>query len=138
MDDLKTMKSLGARNRYLTFEIISESEVQFGDFVNVAWNSILSFLGERGASRAGVWIVKDLWDQKQQKGVVKCSHRAVESVRSALALITRIGDSRIIINIAGVSGTMQSAKTKFFGMRDLASFSQQAQQPPQVTEASAR
>lgn len=125
------MKTLAGKKRYLAFEIISESDVEFVDFVNVAWNSILTFIGERGASKSGIWFVKDLWDPKQRKGVVKCSYRAVESVRASLALITRIGDNRIIINILGVSGTLRSAKTKFFGMRDLASFSAQPQNSEQ-------
>src|SRR3989338_7891620 len=125
MDDkLKAPKSMIAgKKRYLYFEIISESPVEFSDFVNVFWNSSMSFIGELGSAKASIWIVKDLWDQKQQKGVVKCSHRFVEKIRLILSLIGRIGDQRVIVNVLGISGTLNSAKAKVMSMRDLASYS---------------
>lgn len=124
MDEkLKTLKPMiVGKKRYLSFEIISESPVEFSDFVNVFWNSVMSFIGELGAAKASIWIVKDLWDQKQQKGVIKCSHRFVEKIRLVLSLTGRIGDQRVIVNVLGISGTMNSAKAKIMSMRDLASY----------------
>lgn len=108
--------------RYLTFEVISDGPVEFSSVVNVIWSAVLTFLGERGTARAGLWIVKDMWDDRQQRGVVKCGHNAVEAVRAALALVTQTGDRRVILNILGVTGTLQSARAKFFGVRDLTTF----------------
>ncbi|MBI2085499.1 MAG: ribonuclease P protein component 2 [Candidatus Aenigmarchaeota archaeon] len=124
MDDkLKTLKPMIAgKKRYLSFEIISESSVEFADFVNVFWNSSMSFIGELGSAKASIWIVKDLWDQKLQKGVIKCSHAFVEKIRLILSLIGRIGDQRVIVSVLGVSGTLNSAKAKIMSMRDLASY----------------
>lgn len=124
MDEkLKALKPMiTGKKRYLPFEIISESPVEFPDFVNVFWNSAMSFIGELGAAKASIWIVKDLWDQKQQKGVIKCSHRFVERIRLILSLIGRIGDQRVIVNVLGISGTLNSAKAKITSMRDLTSY----------------
>ncbi|MBI3413632.1 MAG: hypothetical protein HY051_06185 [Candidatus Aenigmarchaeota archaeon] len=125
MDEkLRTLKPMIAgKKRYLCFEIISETAVEFADFVNVFWNSAMSFIGELGSAKASIWIVKDLWDQKQQKGVIKCSHRFVEKIRLILSLINRIGDQRVIVNVVGISGTLNSAKAKIISMRDLTSYS---------------
>ena len=124
VEKLRLLKPLiTGKKRYLTFEIISESPIQFSDFVNVFWNSSVLFIGEIGSARASLWVVKDLWDQKQQKGVIKCSHRSVEKIRLVMSLISRIGDERVIVNVFGVSGTMRSARTKIMGMRDLGSYS---------------
>src|SRR3989338_1591105 len=122
MDDkLKAPKSMIAgKKRYLYFEIKCESAVEFVDFVNVFWNSAMSFIGELGSAKAAIWIVKDLWDQKQQKGVIKCSHTFVEKIRLVLSLISRVGDQRVIISVLGVSGTLNSARAKIMSMRDLA------------------
>ena len=124
MDDkLKTPKPMIAgKKRYLSFEIVSESPIEFSDFVNVFWNSSMSFIGELGSAKASIWIVKDLWDQKQQKGVIKCSHRFVEKIRLVLSLIGRIGDQRVIVSVLGISGTLNSAKAKIMSMRDLTSY----------------
>lgn len=113
---------IAGKKRYLSFEIISESSVEFADFVNVFWNSSMSFIGELGSAKASIWIVKDLWDQKLQKGVIKCSHAFVEKIRLILSLIGRIGDQRVIVSVLGVSGTLNSAKAKIMSMRDLASY----------------
>lgn len=125
MDEkLKAIKPMIAgKKRYLSFEIMSELPVEFSDFVNVFWNSSMSFIGELGSAKASIWIVKDLWDQKQQKGVIKCSHRFVEKIRLVLSLISRIGDQRVIVSVLGVSGTLNSAKAKIMSMRDLSSYS---------------
>ncbi len=122
-EKLRPLKPLIAgKKRYLAFEIISELPVDFLDFVNVFWNSSMSFIGEMGSAKASLWIVKDFWDPKQQKGVIKCSHRFVEKVRLVMSLISRIGDQRVIINILGVSGTLNSAKAKITGLKDLTAY----------------
>ncbi len=113
---------IAGKKRYLSFEIVSESPIEFSDFVNVFWNSSMSFIGELGSAKASIWIVKDLWDQKQQKGVIKCSHRFGDNIRLVLSLIGRIGDQRVIVSVLGISGTLNSAKAKIMSMRDLTSY----------------
>ena len=114
--------SLRERKRYLGFEIISEDKIDFGEFVNAFWHSSLNFLGELGAAKVGVWLIKDLWDEKRQRGLIKCRHTQVENVRTTLALINRIGDTQVIARTLGLSGTMKTARKKFFGERDLRDF----------------
>ena len=111
-------------HRYLAYQVVSESRVPFPELTNTIWGSILSFLGELGAAKANVWIIKDTYDEEKQIGLIRCNHTSVEQVRSALALISRIGDTRVIVKVLGISGTMKAARKKFFGEVDLENFTQ--------------
>ncbi len=114
--------TLRGKKRYIAFEVISEKNLDFSEVLNAFWHSLLNFVGELGTSETNIWFVKDTWEEKNQRGLVRCDHRYVEYVRSALALIDRIGDSRVIAFSLGVSGTMKAAKRKFFGERTLEDF----------------
>ncbi len=114
--------SLRPRWRYIAYQVMSEEKVKLEDLMNTIWHSILNFLGEAGASQSGIWIIKNTYDENRQMGLIRCKHTAVEQVRTALALVQRVGDTRIVIRVLGVSGTIKTAKKKFFGERDLKNF----------------
>ena len=113
---------LRERRRYLAFEIISEQKILVPDLINTIWHSVLNFLGEFGSSQADISFVKNVYDEKKQMGLLRCSHLYVESVRTALALIQRIGDMRVVVRILGISGTIKAARQKFFGEATLETF----------------
>jgi len=114
--------SLRGRRRYLAYQVLSEQKFLFQDLINGIWHSVLNFLGEFGASEADLWIAKDIYDEKKQLGVIRCSHTSVEQIRAALALVERIGDVRVVIKVLGVSGTIKATKMKFFGETTLTEF----------------
>jgi ribonuclease P/MRP protein subunit POP5 len=118
MDEVRRPKilpsSLRDRERYLAFHIISEQGVLLQDISNTIWHSILNFLGELETSKARIKIIKDCYEEKKQMGILRCSHEHVESVRAALALIERIGDTRVIFKVLGVSGSIKVTRMKFF------------------------
>jgi len=101
---------------------MSEDKIQYNDLLNGLWHSILNFLGEFGASEAEIWIVRNLYDERKQSGMIRCSHRYLEKIRAALSLIERIGDTRVIIKVLGVSGTIKAAKMKYFSETSLTQF----------------
>ena len=114
--------TLRSRKRYIAFQVITEDKVLLNDVFNSIWHSLLNFLGEYGVANAGIWISKANYDEAKKLGIIKCNHTSVEHVRTSLALIQRIGDSRAIVKVLGVSGTIKAAKKKFFGEVDLYSF----------------
>lgn len=114
--------TLRERRRYLAFKVISKNKIPLADISGAIWHSILNFLGELGTAQANVWLVKNVYDEKNQLGLIRCTHTAVEHVRAALALVNRIGDQRVIVKVIGVSGTIKAARKKYFGEKDLASF----------------
>jgi len=114
--------SLRGRRRYIAYQVISEDKILLDDLINTIWHSTLNFLGEQGTSKTDIWIAKDTYDEKNQSGLIRCSHDSVEQVRTSLALIERIGDVRVVLKVLGISGTMNAAKMKFFGETRLTEF----------------
>lgn len=110
------------RKRYIAFRILSEEDIEFGNLVNGLWHSLLNLMGELETAKCNSWVVKDKWDEDKQIGLVKCNHEHVKHVRSALALIEMLGDTKVIIKTLGVSGTMKGAEKKFFGKKNLKDF----------------
>ncbi|MFH1473541.1 MAG: Rpp14/Pop5 family protein [Candidatus Aenigmatarchaeota archaeon] len=125
MDDRRPKSlppSLRGRRRYIAYQVISEEKVLLQDLINSIWHSILNFLGEHGSSEADIWIARDIYDEKKQMGLIRCSHLTVEHIRASLALMERIGDTRVVVKVLGVSGTIKAAKMKFFGETRLTEF----------------
>lgn len=116
--------SLRPTRRYIAYQIISENKVDYDGLLNAIWHSILNFLGEFGASEAEIWIVRNLYDDRKQSGMIRCSHKYLERIRAALSLIERVGDTRVIVKVLGVSGTIKAAKMKYFSETSLIEFTQ--------------
>ena len=114
--------SLRQKGRYIVFEILSENPIEYRDFLDAVWNSATGLLGELGAADSNIRVLKNLYDTKSQRGVIKCRHDMVEHVRTSLTMISIIGESRVAIRVDGVTGTIKSARNKYLGMRDLRSY----------------
>jgi len=108
--------------RYLVFEIISRKDFDIAEAVDALWQSSLLLFGETGASKFSLWVPFNLYDREKKRGIVKCAHTSVEEVRSAIAAIRQIGNEPVIVHVLGVTGTILSAKKKFFGIVDLKAF----------------
>jgi ribonuclease P/MRP protein subunit POP5 len=104
------LPTLREKERYIKFKVISEGPIHYSDLESAIWNSFLDFYGELGVSELSLWIIKNLWDEGEQVGVIKCNNRSVEKVLAGLGLISRLGDSRIIFKILKVSGTIKGLK----------------------------
>jgi len=71
---------------------------------------MLQFLGELGYGKAGVMIV-DAWEDN--KGVIKTNTQSVDSVKTALTMVNRIGDQEVLVKTISVSGMLKKAKNRF-------------------------
>lgn len=100
--------------------------MSFSEFTSAVWNSTIGFLGELQTSEARMWLIRNLYDEKSQKGVLKCAHDRIEHVRAALAMITMVGETRAIVRIIGVTGTIKSARNKYLGMPTIDRFQTKA------------
>jgi len=54
----------------------------------------------------------------RQAGIIKCRHDSVEKVRAMLALISVVSESKCMVHILGVTGTIKSAKSKYFSSQE--------------------
>jgi ribonuclease P/MRP protein subunit POP5 len=112
---MKILKpTLREKERYIAFQVLSEEgeELNYSDLEAAIWNTMLDFLGEEGVSKTSVWLMKDCWDQKTQKGILRCNNKSVQEVIASLGLIDRLGDNRITFKILKISGTIKSIREK--------------------------
>jgi len=116
--------TLRPKKRYIAFQVIAENgqKFTFDEIANVIWHALAEFAGEINAALSRMWVMKDLWEEERMTGVIRCSHTAVELVRSALVLIDRIGDTRVAFLILGVSGTVKGVRRKFLMRKTLEDF----------------
>ena len=64
----------------------------------------LQFLGELGMARAGIQFLEDTWNEKDSTGIIRVSHKYVDEVKAALALVKEFEGKKITINSIKVSG----------------------------------
>lgn len=106
---LRTLPSLREKHRYISFKIISQEPVQYSDFEQALWHVLLELYGESGVSKTSFWLMKNLYDWREQQGVIRCNHRSVSRILAALGFVARLGDSKVVIKILKVSGTLKGA-----------------------------
>lgn len=111
--------TLRTKKRYIVYNIISEKPIEYPDFIDAIWDSCFSLFGEMGTSNMRLWNISNLYNDKEQKGVVKCEHIAVEKVRSCLASIQVIGETKAIVKVIGVTGTLKNAQQKYLKNEDI-------------------
>src|SRR2546425_4448871 len=102
--------TLREKSRYIKLRIISEEPIVYEDLETAIWNTFLDFYGELGVSKFSLWLIKNLWNATEQTTVLKCNNESVQKVVAGLGLISRLGDSRILIKILNVSGTLRKLK----------------------------
>ncbi|MFH0711104.1 MAG: Rpp14/Pop5 family protein [Candidatus Aenigmatarchaeota archaeon] len=105
------MPTLREKERYIAFQAISEDSVMYSDLESAIWDSMMDFFGELGTAKTSMWIVKNLYDEQNQMGVIKCNNKSVQEVITGLGLISRLGDARVTIKILSVSGTIRGLKS---------------------------
>lgn len=103
----KSSPTLRERDRYVHFKIISEESVGYSDVEAAIWNTLLDFYGELGMSQTSMWLVRNLWDPREQSGVIKCNNLSVPQVVAGLGFISRLGESRVAFKILKISGTIK-------------------------------
>ncbi|MHC1579736.1 MAG: Rpp14/Pop5 family protein [Candidatus Alkanophagales archaeon] len=110
--------SLREKKRYLVFEVLSEGEVERGEFLKELWNSLYSLFGETVASGCKLWLIdfgrEGVFEGFEvYTGIVRCAHKRTDEVRAALACIPSVGGKRVSIRVRGISGTIKAARRKF-------------------------
>ncbi len=102
--------TLKEKKRYIYFKVHSNYPVKYVDMRNAVFDSIFDLIGELGLAKSNTHFVKNLWDQKNQTGILKCSHTFVDQIKLATSLIHQIGESQVIFQSLRVSGTIKGLK----------------------------
>ena len=103
------------KHRYIAFEIISEiNEITEEQLLNTIWYQLYTLYGEHGTSKMGLWLME--YDPESKKGILRCSLKELDKLRSVLATITSFEKKKepeVIVYILGISGTIKSIKKRF-------------------------
>ncbi len=108
------LSSLKERKRYLAFEAVSEDPL--GDPSEIRSDIMaqtIDFLGEFGAAEAGIWFIDERWDVKNQRGVIRVNNLSVDKLKTALSLIEKINNQRVLMRSLGVSGILNKAVDRY-------------------------
>ncbi len=110
------LPSLREKKRYLAFEIISKKKIDsFSSVSKAIWQSMLSYLGEKGAAKAGIWLLSDKYHTTKQRGLIKVGHKSVNDLKASLALLNQIEGEQVIVRSLGVSGILNKANKHIAG-----------------------
>lgn len=101
------------KHRYIVFKIHSKKRISSRDFIRKIWKSIDDLFGCKGSANTGLWVVD--FDDKENKGIIRCDLKSLKTVKVALIMITDIAKNiPMMVQILGVSGTIKTAKEKFY------------------------
>jgi RNase P/RNase MRP subunit POP5 len=89
---------------------VSEQPLNEQILVDAVQASVHRLFGEYGASKANLKLIKAV--PKKRQFVIRCSHKALEQVRAAIASTTAIDGKSGAIHVLGVSGTLKALSKK--------------------------
>jgi RNase P/RNase MRP subunit POP5 len=98
------------KRRYLALEVVSEQLLNEQVVLDTVQASVQRLFGEYGASKANLKLTKTIPEKRQF--VIRCSHKALEQVRAAIASTTDINGETVAIHVLGVSGTLKALSKK--------------------------
>ncbi len=98
------------RKRYILIKVDSEPRAEKTLVGRLVIQAGMQFLGELGMARAGIQFLEDTWNAERQTGIIRASHKYVDEVKSALALVKEFEGKKITINSIKVSGEINKLK----------------------------
>lgn len=101
------MPSLREKKRYMLYQVVSDkkfSQVEIETTIKKAQND---FLGILGSAKAGVMILKNKFDEKEQTGIIRVSAKYMDHMKTALGLVQKIKDHDAVIRTIKVSGVLK-------------------------------
>ena len=91
-------------------QITADDLLSQRELLDAMWGSLTKLYGEYGASSSNLSLIE--YNEEKKIALVRVSLRALQPVRVALALITRIADSDATVNVVGISGTLKSLRER--------------------------
>ena len=99
--------ALRKKNRYIAFEVISEEKLDKNSLFNAISETLFSLFGETK------FLGLELKHFDGKRGILKCYRESLKDVKFGLNLVSEVENSKVMIRILGVSGTIKSCMRKF-------------------------
>jgi RNase P/RNase MRP subunit POP5 len=109
MIKLKLLKpSHKEKKRYIVYKVQAEQQLDMRTFQDELVSKLQSFLGVFQSAQAGIQTVK--YDTKNQQGILRVNHLAVDMIKASFALIDSINKVPVTVSSKGVSGILKKAQ----------------------------
>ncbi len=105
--------SLRDRKRYVVFEILSEKTFSSKDISKALKEVFLQLFGEIGLAKMNYSFIE--FNEKTQKGIVRCKHTALEETKTGILFLKEINGIKITPKTLTTSGTLKKARSYFKG-----------------------
>lgn len=102
------------RKRYLAFEVVSPKPID--DFSRISasiGSATQGYLGQLECAKAGIMLLKDSYDKKRQKAIIRVSNKYLDKMRAVLALVKEVDGQNVILRSTGVSGMLTKTKKEY-------------------------
>jgi len=103
------LPTLRERKRYVGFQVISEKRFTEPEVSKKILEITKEFFGTYLLAKAGIIILKNKYDEKDQTGIIKISHKYVDQLKTSLGLVTKIKDHDAMIRTTTTSGILKKA-----------------------------
>ena len=115
MNKIKALKpSLRENKRYLAFEILSDVKIKdFSQVRDSLQDALTGYVGAQGSSQAGIIVLKERYDNKKQRGIIRVNHNHVDELKASLCFIENIDGNKVIVKSLGVSGILKKSQEKY-------------------------
>ncbi len=100
----------GVRRRYLHIIVNSSGQLTKVQLDETIRKSLLSLFGIKGLSEVDLFLTD--YNEEERRGIVRCSHNGLRTLRAAIAFITSINAETAVIHVDRVSGTIKRLKKK--------------------------
>ena len=94
--------------RYLRLKIHSEASVTFEEILEEYWEKVPEFIGLKDFSDADAWLIKNRFDQEDQKAVLRVKREYERDFEAALSLIESFDGKKGFVEVEKVSGSISS------------------------------
>lgn len=101
--------TLRESNRYAAIVLVAEGTYTRRDLLNEILYCAAALLGDAGSSELGLRLLSF----ERNRGIIRCTGDRVWETRAVLASVSAIKNTRVRIDILGISGTVQSATEKY-------------------------
>ena len=110
-EKLKSLSpTLRLKKRFIKVQIQSSKKIDFKEFSENITEQILTYLGAIEFGKAGVWILRDKFDEQKQTAILKVSTKTKDKLIGALSLIQKIGNTPCTLKTLRTSGTLKGVE----------------------------
>jgi len=104
------LPTLRENKRYISFDVTSETEIDYKSAKEAINTSFTNYVGTLGVSKAGIIFVDNSYNTKTRSGIIKINNKYVDHLKASFALINKINKQPVIVKSLKCSGMINKVK----------------------------